>query len=516
MSVKENTYCGKLKETIITPSNEYKWFFPFLVTLLNEKSIDIIKINDKEKPDIKYEKLKDFFNLIINPIQISNYNITAINKFIDDFVLTTDGKSILYQYLIENNLFNYFLLPLYLKYLGFSCISFEYNNKLYGGVYNYLQINDNYCKINAAKMLGSRGLIYDQRQHYHPDYLLINIWDDNDTSLDYIKDDLQECKDKIGGNIFKSKIPSQKIQYNGYNYILQSYLLTNYNSKEYKVPEHTISLTKCNNKFYVFTNSFKKIIEKKEQKKEKEQEKEQVKKQDIKSFLLSFNPLQKKKEKSFEKSEEKFNIKPCTALIELDKIDKKMLLPENSCDLQISKDNTKIKEQDIANNYCFSIKKGKRVLIYIKADKYISPEEKAKKDAEEKAKKEADEAAKGNKGKNPEKKETQEEQAKREQDEKLCTTIIDYLGKIKTNQDKDKLFQKLVDKKTEISDDLDKLKAERENYDKEREKLEKMKTEIEAIHIKHKDELDKMIQMLMENVKHLDKKKKDMAVVQCT
>jgi hypothetical protein len=496
MSVKEKTYCEKLKETIITPFNEYyeyKWYFPFLVTLLNEKSYAII--NDKEKLDIKYEKLKDFFNLIKNPIQISNYKNTAINKFIDDFVKTTGIE--LYLYLIKNNLFNYFLLPLYLKYLGFSSISFEYNNKLYGGVYNYFKYNG---KINAAKMSGSRGLKYDQRKDYNPDYLLINIWDDNDISLNSIKDDLQECKDKIVGDIFKSKIPSQNIQYNGYNYILQSYLLTNYNSNEYKAPEHTISLTKCNKKFYVFTNSFRKIIEKKE----KEQEKEQVKKQDIKSFLLSFNPLQKKKEISVEKSEEKINIKPCTALIELDKIDKKMLLSEKSCNLQISKDNIKIKEQDIANNYCFSIKRGKRVLIYIKADKYISPEE--KKEADEKAKKEADEAAKGNKGKKPEKEETQEEKDKREQDEKLCTTIIDYLGKIKTNQNKDKLNALLEAKKQLIDNDLNKLKAERENYDKEREKLELIKKDIEETQKKNKDELDKMIKELIAQVKHPEKK----------
>jgi hypothetical protein len=37
--------CDALNDTIINPSKDYKWFLSFLVTLLNEKSFNLI--NDK-------------------------------------------------------------------------------------------------------------------------------------------------------------------------------------------------------------------------------------------------------------------------------------------------------------------------------------------------------------------------------------------------------------------------------------------------------------------------------------
>jgi hypothetical protein len=80
------------------------------------------------------------------------------------------------------------------------------------------------------------------------------------------------------------------------------------------------------------------------------------------------------------------------------------------------------------------------------------------------------------------------------------------LGKIKTNQNKDKLIEELAAKKIEILGDLDKLKAEQGKYDEERKKLEVIKKEIEETQKKNKDELDKMIKELIAQVKHLEKK----------
>jgi hypothetical protein len=463
-----SSYCRNLKrnnnsgDVIITPSNKYKWFFPFRVTLLNNMSFKIM--NDRDE-----QKYEEFFNINKD---------TDVNIFLNDLLDEMEIEEDLYNYFIKNNLTNYFLFPFYLKYLGFSCLSFELcNDKFYGGLYNYLYTNktgkDVKLIINQKNMFNSRGLKYDQRKDYHPDYLLFNIWDEKDNLIDDITEfavEYNEFNGKEYADDFNKQLgenyPPDSIHYNKYNYKLKSFLLTNNNYEELKKPQHTITITNCeNDDWYGFTNSF-----------------------------INPNPINKAFIKSLFKAQKEEFI-PCTKLIPLNSsnLKKTIILPNNKCELK-NKEKDDKKNND---NYTFSTRKSKRVLIYIKADKYISPaEEKAKKEAEEKEKKEAEEAAKGNKGKKPEKQETPEQKAKREQDENLCTTIIDYLGKIKTNQNKDKLIEELAAKKIEILGDLDKLKAEQGKYDEERKKLELIKKEIEETQKKNKDELDKMIKDL--------------------
>ena len=65
MSNKVDSYCKELQknniEGFILPSKDNKWFFTFLVTLLNEKSFKLL--NSKTPKS----ELKDFYDSIINP-----------------------------------------------------------------------------------------------------------------------------------------------------------------------------------------------------------------------------------------------------------------------------------------------------------------------------------------------------------------------------------------------------------------------------------------------------------------
>lgn len=446
-------YCDKLKiaitkEEFILPSKNNKWFFTFLVTLLNDMTFALIqsKISKISKKSLSQDK-DLLFGIIENPDNIiSTYGYDNINDFTKNMKEKLDIKEELYNYIISNNLYNYFLLPFYLNYLGFNCITFEYfNNTVYGGIYKYLDIVKNFgknnCVIDFKQMKKSSGLNYDQRKENHPDFLLIDMWE-NDTN--FFKDIKEEDKTSIqyNGNLKvilnpeNNKLPEKKIEYNGYNYILKSELLTNYNTNEYKKPQHTIAITNCNDDYYAFGNYFIK----------------RSKKAIITAYLAALNKLSEI---------------PCKKLFKLNLPNKKILLSENSCDIINGK--KKIKETDEKNNYCFSIKKGKRVLIYIKGEKLKTTEEKAKENAEKielqkmiesKRKADADDAkiAKQNK------QETQAEKNEREDKDKLCRIITDYLKKIKTNQDKDIILKQLKDKE--------------DNYEKKKRDLIKLKDDI--------------------------------------
>jgi hypothetical protein len=468
MSNKVDSYCKEIEknniEGFIIPSKDNKWFFTFLVTLLNEKSF---KLLDSKTPKTE---LKDFYDSIKSPKKPIFGDLTKeVNDFTFNMKRQMDISNELYNYLIKNNLYNYFLLPKYLKYLGFSCITFEcFKTDLYGGIYNYLKLYNEkdgkpVCAIDIKNMKKSKGLKYDQRYDFNPDYLLINMWNNDDKFLDSIigDDELKYYDLDTNDIIEENKVPYNKVDYNGYEYKLKSVLLTNYNIKEYKKPEHTISITECHNKNYAFTNSFYKI-------------KPATKKP--KDFIMSFNPLQKYEEK------------PCTTLVELTNKNKnkRMLLSEYYCELKSNGDE-KIKEIDETTNYCFSIKKGKRVLIYIKGNRIKTEEEIARERAEaaeikkkmEEAKKAAEEEAKT--AKNKKKEETPEEKQERLEKEKLCNTINDYLKKIKTNQDKDKIFDKIKAEKDFIANQLKTLEAKEKTYETNKSELQRLRADIDKM-----------------------------------
>ena len=460
----DKNYCKELQknniEGFILPSKDNKWFFTFLVTLLNEKSFKLLN-SKTPKPE-----LKDFYDSITNPKKPIFGDLTKeVNDFTSEMKRRMDIPNELYNYLIKNNLYNYFLLPKYLKYLGFSCTTFEcFKADLYGGVYDYLKLyttkDGSVCVIDTKSMKNSKGLTYDQRPDLNPDYLLINMWNDNDKFLDsIIGDDKIKYDDLDTDDIIKyEKVPYDTVEYNGYEYNFKAALLTNYNTKEYAKPEHTISITECDDKNYAFTNSFYKI--KPDTKKPKD-------------FIMSFNPLQKYEEK------------PCTTLVELNDKNKRMLLSEYSCEL--NNGNKKIKEIDETKNYCFSTKRGKRVLIFIKGNRIKTKEEIAKERAEaaeikkkmEEAKKAAEEEAKA--AKNKKKEETPEEKQERLEKEKLCNTINDYLKKIKTNQDKDKIFDKIKAEKDFIANQLKTLEAKEKTYETNKSELQRLRADIDKM-----------------------------------
>jgi len=462
MSVKSDNYCDTVNDKIINPSKDYKWFLSFLVTLLNEKSFKLIKEKEKKKT-----------NTIITINKLEDYNNDNIKDFIEE---TMNINQKLYYYLINNNLYNYFLLPVYLKSLEFSCITFEYfNNNLYGGVYNYLKQNKSNKKldfsINITKLKSSRGLIYDQRENNNPDYLLINIWDNNNISFiyDLIKNpEYIYDKNDLNG---KAILPLKNIiKYNGYNYYLISLLLTNYNTDDYKEKntEHTISITMCK-KIYAFTNY--NLIK-----------------------INPINPVNAIKSMLVGKDPEP---KQCTKLIDITNLyqDEMVLSEKDYCELNKTNDKAKIKAVEEQNNYCFSIKKGKRVLIYIKGDKHKTDEEIAKekeelaefkkKKAEENQK--AEQEAKDAKAKKPE---TPEQKAEREEKEKICTTIYDYLKKIKINKDKDDIVEKIKAEKEQINNLIKQLEEKEKAY------TQKKKQNEDEINKKQKDHLEKLEKLI--------------------
>lgn len=485
---KSNSYCDNLAKNnvdgFIIPSKDNKWFFTFLVTLLNEKSFKLIN-SKTSKSD-----LKELYDIIKEPLRINVYNHAEITNFIDSMNSSMDISLELYNYLIDNNLYNYFLLPFYLKYLGLSCITFEYNEgNIYGGAYKYLT---SYTKdgkyhfyINNKNMKKSQGLKYDQRKSNNPDYLLMNMWTNDNTFFKNNKNNLVSYNELSKDSIIDyNKLPLEKIEYNGYEYILTSQLLTNYNTIEYKKPEHTISVTNCDNTFYAFTNYFYKI-------------KPTIKA--AKDYIKSFNPLNKIEEK------------PCTKLIELNDPNKKMLLSEYSCELDNG--NKKIKEIDETINYCFSIKKGKRVLIYIKGNKLKTKEEINAEKAEaaelkkklEEAKKAAEQEAKDAKSK---KVETQEEKAERLEKEKLCNTINDYLKKIKTNKNNEIILEKIKTEKEYISRQLKDLEGKEKRYESNKAELLKLKEEIDKGQQGNIKEMAEMMKKFKEEINPNQAKKK--------
>ena len=465
MSVKSDNYCDKLKksnqEDFIIPSKDYKWFLSFLVTLLNEKSFNLINAKIIENKSQQQTQQYILFDKIQNN-NLEYYN----NDNIKEFIKSMNINQTLYNYLINNNLYNYFLLPIYLKFLGFSCITFEYfDYNLYCGVYNYLKQNKKIdFSINITKLNSSRGLIYDQRENNNPDYLLINIWDDNNIS--FLNDLINNSSYIYDKNELNGKAILECIKYNGYNYYYKSLLLTNYNTDDYKEKntEHTISITTCNERIYAFTNY------------------NLIKPANVfKSMFVGKEP----------------EIKQCTKLIDITTTyqDGMVLSEKNYCELKKTNDKAKQRAIEEQNNYCFSINKGKRVLIYIKGDKHKTKEEIAreteeaaeikKKIAEEKQR--AEQEAKDAKAKKPE---TQEQRAEREEKEKICTTIYDYLKKIKINKDKDDIVEKIKAEKEQINNLIKQLEEKEKAY------TQKKKQNEDDINKKQKDHLEKLEKLI--------------------
>ena len=444
-----NKYSEIEEDTNIRPLKDGKWFYSFLFTLLNNNTFELIK---SKKHNSRLEK---FFNIIKSPEAIAEYTEQDIKDFTEDLIQNMQIED-LYKYLIKYNLVNYFLLPFYLKYLGFKCLSFEYyKEQFHGGIYNYLHNIDKKNNIfdygiNDHAMNGSRGVKYDQRKDNNPDFILINMWNDKDKFFNNIEDDT------ILYNDFSSKIVKQfsettpdSIEFNGYKYKLKSYLLSNTN--ELKKSDHTITITNCdNNDWYAFANLT--ITPNAGL---------------IKSLLYP-----------------KGNTTSCTKLIKLNSsinIKKTVILPNNKCEF-INKNDINKK----GDNYTFSTQKGKRILIYMKDEK-----QDPKNSKENKGKKQEEKDPNEHKGKKQQ--ETQEEKDKREKNENICTTIIAYLNKIKANTEKDIIFDKIKKDKDYIEKRLKDLEEKEKKHAENKAELEKIK---ENISKEQKDSIKQMTDLL--------------------
>ena len=86
----------------------------------------------------------------------------------------------------------------------------------------------------------------------------------------------------------------------------------------------------------------------------------------------------------------------------------------------------------------------------------------------------------------------------------MCNDIYGYLKKIKTNQDKDKLLDKIKEKEEIIANQLKELGENEKKYEPKKAELEKLKIDIEKIQRDNAEILTKLIDDLK---KELPKKK---------
>lgn len=496
----------------ITPMNKNKWFMNFFISLLNDNSYNYIKNKSyKMSQDfqdiliaaIRENKLNELFSnsngyikdylfnpklqifqiLLATAIEHNTINELFKNNAVKDY-LTKINKIILnkkntdfFDSIVYNNYLNFFLFPYFINFLNFSCITFEYyDKKLYGGIYKYLKKveveKQKHYYINKTSINNSNGFDYDYGKHRHPEYLIINLWMENDNLEDLSEDNLLDSIEidkytntkSISDNLLKRDDTYNEIlEYNGYKYYLKSFLIENYNFKDYKQPRHTITFIKCRNTQYVYTNS------------------------SINKSTYLYSKLLGNKETI-----------PCTELIELkDNIygDKGLSFSDTECGL------FSYRKEDLKTKYCYSLSKGRRVLIYVREEE---AEKKKRDDAEKAAQEKRDKEAelegkvvdKIKDGKKVETDAEKEARIKKENQDRLCKNIFDYVDKIRTKIDKQDIDEKMKKDKDFVMKKLKELEDNEKNYAAHKADLEKTKKDIEKMHKDNLEELKKYIEEL--------------------
>jgi len=246
------THCNTISETkyTIPVEKKHKWFTNFFITLLNDLSHKYITEknykNDTFQDDLKdailNNKIEDYFKDEITK--------TNVSKLIKTILGHKKNADLLFDWMKDNNYINFFFFPYFIKFLNFKCITFEYyENTLYGGIYNYLKKKEyankkyNYI-INNYSINQSSGFDYEYSANRYPEFLVVNLWDNNDNlaNLSTIKDepklenieiDKYTNTNSISTNLIDgNKKFSTILEYNGYKYYLKSCLLDNYNTNE--------------------------------------------------------------------------------------------------------------------------------------------------------------------------------------------------------------------------------------------------------------------------------------------
>ena len=483
------THCDKISEKVIPVETNHKWFTNFFITLLNDLSHKYItekNYNDNTfhynlKDVMLYKKtIEDYFK-----DEKTKKNVSELNKTI---LVHTRNADLLFDWMKDNNYINFFFFPYFIKFLNFKCITFEYyKNTLYGGIYNYLKkeyANKKYNYIiNNYSINQSSGFDYEYSPNRHPEFIIVNLWEDNDKDKDKLSTIINDQNLKnieiekkysntksISSNLKDGNEKfSTILEYNGYKYYLKSCLLDNYNNtKEFKKPQHTISIIWCGNKNYAYTNTY-------------------VSKSTNMISTLFAKPVE-----------------PCHNLIEfnIDNLYKtKGLSLSDSVDCELFD----ARGNDEKTKYCYSLLKGRRVLIYVREQE----EDKKKRDKEAKdAQEKKDLKEKELKEKDTKvidkKKETDAEKKAREEKEnkdKICKNIFEYVDKIRTKIDKKEIDEKIKkDNDNYIKSKITELEEKEKKYDTHKKELEKLKTEIEEKHNKNLTDLKKNLIELKEYI----------------
>lgn len=463
----------------ITPMEQKnKWFMNFYISLLNDSSYNYIinksykskeRFQDELAYTLKVNKLDEFFSNSGIKFYLSN----TINKTIIGHKKNTN----LFDWIEKNYYINFFIFPYFINFLGFKCVTFEYYEKvLHGGIYNHLKKlnlpNKNYhYVINNNSIEQSNGFDYQYNKNRHPEYLIINLWMANDRlpNLDIEDGTLESISindyantKSISSNLLKRDDTYNEIlEYNGYKYYLKSFLIENYNFKEYKKQRHTITLIKCGNTQYVYTNS------------------------SINKSTAIYSMLLGNKETI-----------PCTKLIQFKgDIYSDLSFSDTECGL------FSYRKEDLNTKYCYSLSKGRRVLIYVREEEAEKKKrDDAEKAAQEKKDKEAELAGKViDKIKDGKKVETdaeKEARIKKENQDRLCKNIFDYVDKIRTKIDKQDIDEKMKKDKEFVMKKLKELEDNEKNYAAHKADLEKTKKDIEKMHKDNLEELKKYIEEL--------------------
>ena len=452
----------------------YIWFYNFIVLLLNPKSFELlnsINISESKLPLPIYKSI--IKNIINNTLKELNFD-----DIYKDFIHKNTYLRDLYYYFINNNLYYYFLLPIFIKYLDINCLSFEYSNdnkELYGGICNYLVLEKNKLRIDDYKIKQSKGIKYDLRPDNHPDYILINIWDN--ANIDRFSYTIDNKPNKFEFDR-KSDLPAEKIEFNGFEYILCSFLLADNKIIDKKVGtyhEQILSVTICGDReLYGYANKYDIVLKKPKTKYD---------------YAMSIV-----------KANEYYYIDaPCTKLNFIQHYSKKIGLNKNSCDFPITKE-----DKDKDKMHWFSIKEGNRVLVYIKGNK-LSKDDKGKKD--DKADIPLPDKVRDVKQLIKQGNQDQGDKGKVDIDkDKLCNTITDYLKKIKTNQDKDVIIDSIRTEQGKISKLIKDLDDKEKHFDGKKKELEALKKSIEDMQNKNIADIQKEITALTAALKPVQKR----------
>jgi len=338
------------------------WFNSILMSILYSQNSRKLLLYDNI---YKRDKTNAFYKIINKILENKYLSREKGMKYFNIMRPENILKSVVENKAHLNNLLNsaehfFAFLPIFIEYLGKSCITLDKSNiegEYYVNLIKSLAKKDIKFKdfITTKLALEVKDVISELTKPpiINPDYIFVNMIDDSkyfDNIVNYIKFFLKQqqdysgliknikdfiYKDKKEINLHTIKSIDDIIIYNGNKYILDSILLVNYNAKE-KL-SHAITGIKCKNQKYVYNGWIRTTIDPAKV----GAKKELFKHQKLPCELMKFN-------------------------WDINEKDKNFCLNPQQCKL------TSI-DKDIDNDLCFSFNRGVRTLVYVKMnDEYKS------------------------------------------------------------------------------------------------------------------------------------------------